>query len=105
MPSLSDLGIRLPVKRKPRSVLVIAPSEVVDDELRLMRLDAYLHTAFPALAFVLAEENTLPGRQSAVGVLPDLDGSHPFGPEETDRITAEVSDAVAAFAEYRVLLH
>jgi len=105
MALFSEQGIRLIRARKPRSVLVIAPAEVIDDELRFLRLGEFLRAAFPALAFILVEENTLPGRQSAVGLLPEPDGSAPFGPEETGRITAEVSEAVAAFADYRAWLH
>lgn len=92
---------RVPKNRKPRSVLVIPPKAILDDELRLMRLGEALQAEFPDLHIVVKEKNMLPGNQSAVGVLPDADGSSPFTPEETNRIMDEVSEAMQAFVDMR----
>lgn len=91
--------LRVPKDRKPRSVLVIPPKSVLDDELRLMRLGEALQAEFPDLHIVVKERNMLPGNQSAVGVLPNADGSSPFTPEETNQIMDEVSEAMQAFVD------
>lgn len=99
--SSAATAFRVSYGRLPRSVLVIPPRAIIEDELRALRLEEYLQAEFPRLTIVMAEENVLPGNQSAVGVLPDADGSSPFDPAETQRVMDDVSAAMAAFVDYR----
>lgn len=85
----------------PCEILVIAPRAIIEDELRMLRLEEYLEAAFPGFRFLLSDENTLPNGQAAVGVMPGPDGANPLREMETRRVMREVGEAVQAFVEHR----
>lgn len=93
------------IERKAKSFLVIAPRIIINDELRMMRLEEYLQVEFPDYAFVMAPENDLPGNQSAVAVLLDKNGASPFPPEEAERVAGYVCEAMQAFVDYQKRAH
>ena len=85
---------------KPGAMFVIPPLDMIDDELRLARLEQYLEAEFPHLAFNVTSDTHLAGRQSAVGVTPLADGSLPYTADEAEAVISEVLDAVILFVDY-----
>ncbi|MEE7460668.1 hypothetical protein MFUR16E_04640 [Methylobacterium fujisawaense] len=84
---------------------MIAPKSLIDDELRMARLEEYLEAAFPQFSFIMAPENNIPGNQSAVGVMLEKDGTNPFSDSETEQVTSEVMDAMTRFIDMKRRSH
>lgn len=91
--------VRLVEAAPPGSIVVVAPREIARDELRLARLEGYLHAEFPGLDFTISQRASgVAG--GFVGVVGD-DGSNPALPGEQAReLVGRVIKAVRVFIDY-----
>ena len=55
MPRSETATVRLAERAPPGSIIVVAPREIARDELRMARLEGYLHAEFPDLDFTLSQ--------------------------------------------------
>lgn len=86
-------------------VLIIPPRELMGDELRIARLEAYIGARFPALTFAVSDDRRLAGKRPKVGVQARPDGRAVLSVPQDHALLDSVLEAVETFVAYGAHTH